>query len=1336
MAPTATYGSNGGSPSSSPLVAVLLIAATTSRGPQLVFRYPRKPRLLRRYSKVRYYAAAHKQATDRANVSTNHCDQIQRNREKEAEEERRRDRDQWEEQEEDSGSAGEAGMDGAGSDAQSLSSLSSMSSHQEGAGGEGGGAGGGTTGRNTVNPDDDDAPASESDIGVTTASSSADEDGLSEGASSAGPRLRGRRPGADVVSRLTAASGRSHLPSNSSHGGSASAQNFRSPSRPRASALRDAALAAAAANGNSSPERDPHRRRTRRNAQQATRGNLSAATDRENSPSNRARNAKAFSHYLGYPVDFLAELLAPREEMCNRRFELVVDDLAFVGHPVLRYVPEEDEDNGRGASAAAASASSDVDEPRGRRGRDGQAPSPSVIPRDAADSSSRRPPIRKTPKVTMFHLVFVLQPPDPSYATPTLDLTTWLGFWYDNATFKMTAALWAEETRCEYISQQTDLLSKLWGEVEGNSGSGPSYSLHMSRLILLSTLGKTLRHMYRALITPSPHRAPFVTLNDTLDVHLQLPPLLVEPARMVKSLLELGPSIEAEEADLWGGGTGNVMGVAGGSKGGATIASALDEWTRTTGPPLFPWKTLLLLHDPGARPKRYRSLGGQVVEVESDEDNAADAAAAAAAQDIDAELNEAGFADAGIELWARRFTSLLKPNLQGVPTFADLASLLAWDLQEDVYPMARHLIYYKQARVTDVPRIQNTYALSPLFEVSHLSRFATSFALRFPDEPPLARLLAALGSSFQPFISHYLSVSDKSSPPRSSMSRRKAALECLVWLLRHEVVLQQHLRFRLIATEAVKRKAHEMWLQRRREREERRRKREERREWKKEKRALKRGADLHKRKGDLVPLVPQSAPDMSDGDLRAHYLAKRAIAMSSEITAAGHRAGRGRPRSRSAERGEEDHDGETAGAMQAASRVSSSSRSRSRNPPLLGRVGPGGRIMAAVTEGSAPSRPTSSSGLRLVTQQQSTPTASSSSPRVNESSLEFSRRVVPRSRSPTSSNIPIGSLGRKDRTSSGSIGGDAGSPARLTRHRRGISTSSSGGAVASALAMSTSNSQPSENGGALQLQLPRSSEADDGGAQDRGRPREASGSGITVLEAQAKAVAPHMAAHHAASGSPRLVDRRISRSPSKARMRIRGFGEQEEVWIDGEEVLSSAANGGGVDGDVGVLHDDEEVQEGRRLSLVGEEATGDAREEETRDGDDDGDAGSADPVTVSIDNEVAPQSPMVSSDSDGTSSADTDEDDMDNDNETEPIYDGFSSLISEPSRASPEENAWIAAMVAEKDEAVALGFFQLLPYLNGRHTIDEIICREEMRRRELRSLLGHFKEEILTFVHP
>lgn len=49
--------------------------------------------------------------------------------------------------------------------------------------------------------------------------------------------------------------------------------------------------------------------------------------------------------------------------------------------------------------------------------------------------------------------------------------------------------------------------------------------------------------------------------------------------------------------------------------------------------------------------------------------------------------------------------------------FAELADLLEWDLYEDVYPMVRHLIYYREARVVDVPRINSTYSISPMLDL-------------------------------------------------------------------------------------------------------------------------------------------------------------------------------------------------------------------------------------------------------------------------------------------------------------------------------------------------------------------------------------------------------------------------------------------------------------------------------------------------------------------------------------------------------------------------------------------------------------------------------------------
>lgn len=1294
-------------------------------------------------------------------------------------EDQRRDRAQWEEQEEESDDETGGQDDAYSLDDSDEEFLSDSEGDEDDRNGQ-------ETESATPNSDDDDA-ASEAQSTSYTAPSSRSKSGL---------------PGADMTSSIRSKSratrdsdrdrmSRSRLSMRnvgSRTGASVARSGNRSASRARYASTSHRDLAASTAS--------PEQPFSSANETRSHRGRSDPR--RDDSPSRRARNARAFSHYLGYPVDFLAEMLAPRREMCNRKFEFVIDDLAFIGHPVHRKIDdndfgEEDEDN------------------RGRRHRDGgkpdaaaQVPEPGS-PLPDIDRGNHRSRNDEDP-VEMFHLVLVIQPPDPSYAAPTLDLTTWLGLWYDNVTFKMTAALWAEEQRATYVSEQSSLLSKSWGHAESQfqGDAGPSYALHLSELLMTSTLARALRQMYRALVRPpSTHSTPFVSLNDSLDVHLQLPPLLTDPARMVKSILELGHSIEAEEAEVWA-----QDAVEGGDA--LDVGNAFDEWTRASGPPLYPWKTLLILHDADVdriKTKRYRSIGGKVVEVESDDESAM-------ALDAALEGGEAySLADVGIELWARKFTSLLKPTLQGVPTFADLASLLSWDLMSDVYPMARHLVYYKQAKVSDVPRIQNTYSVSPLFDLTSLPRFATSFALRYPDQPPLARLLAVIGSRLQPFMGHYMSVqqlsrhaSEPSNRAIEQQRKRTQALDVLVWLLQHDILIQQQLRFRLIATEAVKRRAKETWEAQRAAKAEARCKRDERREWLREKKALRKGADPKSRKGEMLPLVAHSAP--GDGPLTTAVRQGSSLAHEA-------REERGRPRSRSVEARQRATAQQQRGALgdetigeshdvprQAAARISpSSSRSRSRHPPPLGRIAASGRIVFERPRSSS-SRP---SRLEVGAGQ---PSSGELESRVD--ALQFERRHVSRSRSPNSTMPPA-------------VGG------RASRSHLESDTVPLAAATAASATSDTSAGEKSEQHGVNRTQQTqnrdiarsqRSATIDSQNTSSSGTPRERA-TQILVAEHQRKRASSMISAHHgslstnsshgrpganvgtheaannnpdsATSGSigsrqggrrrgnsvsssnasgpvraPLNPPTRQKRSPSAARMQVRGFGNDEEkVFIDGEEVTAGYTSPSQQFDSPAQDHEvvSEPVEEGRRLSLVGEEelepkantfeATGDAAlqgvadlhpdlsDEEHEDDDDGGQSSQDDGVK---DDAAASSFSSSASDSDSGSDA----------SDTSPYLDLTPSLIPDPSRATSIENVWIAAMIdlhrhpegragattedseqdEQDDDEVVQAFFRLLPYLNGKHTIDEVVCREGMRRKGLRTLLGKFKDEIMTFVHP
>ena len=58
----------------------------------------------------------------------------------------------------------------------------------------------------------------------------------------------------------------------------------------------------------------------------------------------------------GYPADVLAGVLLPQASMCNRGFELTIDDHIFVGHPMAIQRPPESPPSGGPPGASLISA--------------------------------------------------------------------------------------------------------------------------------------------------------------------------------------------------------------------------------------------------------------------------------------------------------------------------------------------------------------------------------------------------------------------------------------------------------------------------------------------------------------------------------------------------------------------------------------------------------------------------------------------------------------------------------------------------------------------------------------------------------------------------------------------------------------------------------------------------------------------------------------------------------------------------------------------------------------------------------------------------------------------
>lgn len=75
-------------------------------------------------------------------------------------------------------------------------------------------------------------------------------------------------------------------------------------------------------------------------------------------------------------------------------------------------------------------------------------------------------------------------------------------------------------------------------------------------------------------------------------------------------------------------------------------------------------------------------------------------------------------------------------------------------------------------------------------------------------------------------------------------------------------------------------------------------------------------------------------------------------------------------------------------------------------------------------------------------------------------------------------------------------------------------------------------------------------------------------------------------------------------------------------------------------------------------------------------------------------------------------------------------------IIQEPARANRTESEWISALFDGKHPWHTRWLIRLFPYLNGKHNVDEIIAREKIRRRDLKSIISEFDANLLHFYHP
>ncbi|KAJ7659963.1 nitrogen permease regulator of amino acid transport activity 3-domain-containing protein [Mycena rosella] len=452
-----------------------------------------------------------------------------------------------------------------------------------------------------------------------------------------------------------------------------------------------------------------------------------------NSPSKdgsymlESRSTKDEHDYLfGYSSEFLANLLCPQRSMCHQKFELLVDDLAFIGHPVSaeedgawRFKPEKLKSNDRGR------------ESRIRR--------VSQTDRGSSASPVRPPSSEKTPPIQnfwlqRFHFVMVLDVPDPS-SSASGNITKYFDIIYEQIAFPIAAILFQEQVLSNFVEEECDILGSL-------KDKGDEFSSYMVQALDASSIAPAMKTLYEALKSSN---VAYISIHD-LPLELQLPPYLdvLLHSEEENDTDFLSPPDE-DDYQVWG--------------------QEMSFGYRL--PSLTAWKSILLLDEAPEGIDPYANLRRSLI----------------------------GTGDRLLVEGLIKFLEIASVTL----SLADMASLLEWDLETQVFPTVRWLVHHRRAKVVDIvhPGLKTVFTLPAKFD-SPLTELTAEFNKQFSDfgVPSLPQLLSAISTSSS--NTHFF----------AAVAQIKEAIplyhEVVLWMLKRDMLITLHLRIRIVATVRLK----------------------------------------------------------------------------------------------------------------------------------------------------------------------------------------------------------------------------------------------------------------------------------------------------------------------------------------------------------------------------------------------------------------------------------------------------------------------------------------------------------------------------------------------------
>ncbi|KAI8384271.1 nitrogen permease regulator of amino acid transport activity 3-domain-containing protein [Radiomyces spectabilis] len=269
-------------------------------------------------------------------------------------------------------------------------------------------------------------------------------------------------------------------------------------------------------------------------------------------------------------VSFLADALAPKLPLCDRKFQLSMDDLTFVGHPVSltandkQDTVEEVEDHAGVAPSLSSPHRSPPPSPHDSQSRRRGGHHYHNSARSSETEERNADLVAASTHMTLFHVVYVLSPHD-------LELNNQVDSLYTHVILKYAASLRYEQLRCGYVQEEIEKMLALKEEAFNN---GTPYDEVMEVILRESSLARDIKQIYCAIST---NTAAHVIINDFIDLSLQIPVLGPDASTNNNTSFSLSRDVHQ----------GSLMDIYG--MGGYEYESY---------PMLCPYHTLLLLEDP------------------------------------------------------------------------------------------------------------------------------------------------------------------------------------------------------------------------------------------------------------------------------------------------------------------------------------------------------------------------------------------------------------------------------------------------------------------------------------------------------------------------------------------------------------------------------------------------------------------------------------------------------------------------------------------------------------------------------------------------------------------